>query len=164
MQMRTHSSSRASKRTGSVCQRSRKGVMVYLLGGFGPFTHSTTFQPQRATGAGVHSPSFLVHGGVRRDWRCGATSSVLWPLGVTRSRLSSRLVPCSRSMVSGTTRSGVSRAAIRGYRWEKNDDSGYAHATIMLKMIPKIHATGIREETIDLGPKWRTASIIDSEG
>jgi len=63
-QMRSHSGSRASRRTGSVCQRSRKGVMVYLLRGFGPLIQSTTLRFQRATGAGVRALSLFLHGGV----------------------------------------------------------------------------------------------------
>jgi hypothetical protein len=63
-QMRIHSGNRASQRTGSVCQRSRKGVIVYLVGGFGPFTHAPTLRLQRARGAGVRALKFLFHGGV----------------------------------------------------------------------------------------------------
>lgn len=50
-----------------------------------------------------------------------------------------------------------------GYRCEKNDGSGYEHAIIMLQ---KCQNTNDKYATREYRPrmKWRTASIIDSDG
>ena len=106
--MRNHLGSRASKRVGNVCQRSKKGVMLYSFAGFGPCTHATALRLHRASGPDVRHPSCSFHVG---------------RLCVLGSWLPPRFVPCSRSMVSGTVDvdedvaravlDGVSRAAIR---------------------------------------------------
>jgi hypothetical protein len=106
--MRNHLGSRASKRVGNVCQRSKKGVMLCSFAGFGPCAHATALRLHRASSPGARGLSCSLHVGL---------------LCVLRPWLPPRFVPCSRSIVSGTVDvdedvaravlDGVSRAAIR---------------------------------------------------
>lgn len=82
MAMRIQGGSRASRRAGSVCQRSNQGAMMYLVRGLGPLSHCAALRDERAIGAGVCALSCFVH--VEPDqwpWRllCNKVSPLLTP-------------------------------------------------------------------------------------